>query len=65
MPKMKTHKGIAKRVKITGTGKVFFKHAGLRHLNMNNTSANKRRKGKMQQLIKAFEQTVTRMLPYA
>jgi large subunit ribosomal protein L35 len=65
MPKMKTHSGMKKRVKITGTGKVFFKRTGLRHLNMRNTTANKRRKRKMEQLIKGFEKQVYRMMPYA
>lgn len=31
MPKMKTHRGAAKRFKVTGSGKVKFKHAFLRH----------------------------------
>ena len=65
MPKMKTHSGIKKRVKITGTGKVLFKRTGLRHRNISNTKANKRRKRKMEQLIKGFEKTVYRMMPYA
>ena len=30
--KLKTHKGAAKRFKITGTGKVLRKQAGVRHL---------------------------------
>lgn len=32
MPKMKTHKGLAKRVKITANGKVRFKSANSGHL---------------------------------
>lgn len=32
MPKMKTHKGLAKRVKITATGKVRYKKANSGHL---------------------------------
>lgn len=31
MPKMKTHRGAAKRFSKTGSGKVKFKHAHLRH----------------------------------
>jgi large subunit ribosomal protein L35 len=31
MPKNKTHSGIAKRVKITGTGKLLRQQTGLRH----------------------------------
>ena len=32
MPKLKTHKGAAKRFKKTGTGKVKRGHANLRHI---------------------------------
>ena len=31
MPKMKTHTGMAKRVKVTGTGKLMRQQAGMRH----------------------------------
>ncbi|HEV7470247.1 MULTISPECIES: 50S ribosomal protein L35 [unclassified Pseudonocardia] len=31
MPKNKTHKGTAKRIKVTGTGKLLRQQAGLRH----------------------------------
>ena len=31
MPKMKTHSGMKKRVKITGRGKLMTQHAGMRH----------------------------------
>ena len=31
MPKQKTHRGAAKRFKLTASGKVKFKHANLRH----------------------------------
>ncbi len=32
MPKNKTHKGVAKRVKVTGSGKLRREQAGRRHL---------------------------------
>ena len=32
MPKLKTHKGIAKRFRVTGTGKVKHRHSGTSHL---------------------------------
>ena len=31
MPKNKTHSGIKKRVKVTGTGKLLTQHSGMRH----------------------------------
>lgn len=33
MPKQKSHKGLLKRIKITGTGKVKHKRRGTSHLN--------------------------------
>ena len=32
MPKMETHRGTAKRVKVTGTGKYVVKHSGTSHI---------------------------------
>jgi large subunit ribosomal protein L35 len=32
MPKMKSHTGMGKRVKVTGSGKIVREHAGKRHL---------------------------------
>jgi len=32
MPKMKTHSGTKKRIKVTGTGKLMHEHTHLRHL---------------------------------
>ncbi len=32
MPKMKTHKGTAKRIKVSGTGKLLREQANRRHL---------------------------------
>jgi large subunit ribosomal protein L35 len=31
MPKMKSHTGMGKRVKVTGTGKIVVQQTGLRH----------------------------------
>lgn len=47
MPKVKTHSGLAKRIKISGSGKVRRQQAGMSHLMPNKTSKQKRhlRKG--------------------
>lgn len=42
MPKMKTHKGAAKRFKITKSGKVKVKRAGLRHILTSKSTKRKR-----------------------
>lgn len=43
MPKMKTHKGLTKRVKVTASGKVTYKRATGNHL-MSSKSGNQIRK---------------------
>jgi large subunit ribosomal protein L35 len=43
MPKNKTHKGIAKRVKVTGTGKLKHAGSGKRHHLENKASRQTRR----------------------
>ncbi len=42
MPKLKTHKGLSKRIKVTATGKLMHKRAGGSHL-MSAMSPKKRR----------------------
>lgn len=64
MPKMKSHKGMAKRVKITGTGKVMVKKAGERHLLTTKTAKRKRSLKLEGALIPAEEAMVKRLLPY-
>jgi large subunit ribosomal protein L35 len=64
MPKMKTHKGAAKRFKKTATGKVKRGHSHLRHIL---TSKNKKRKRKLGQSVivsDADQRRVKRMIPY-
>ncbi|MCX7991516.1 MAG: 50S ribosomal protein L35 [Proteobacteria bacterium] len=46
MPKVKTHKGASKRFKITGSGKVKYKKANLRHILTSKNSKRKRQIGK-------------------
>ncbi len=49
MPKMKTHKGMAKRIKITGTGKLLRRSANRNHLLAHKQSSLKR------EYVKEFE----------
>lgn len=46
MPKQKTHKGAAKRFSLTGSGKVKFKHAHLRHCLEQKQKETKKKLGK-------------------
>jgi large subunit ribosomal protein L35 len=43
MPKMKTHKGLSKRVKVTATGKVRYNKSNAGHL-MSGKDGNRRRR---------------------
>jgi len=51
---MKTKKSLARRVKITGTGKILHAVTGKRHLKRNKTAVQKRR----QALYKSFSPTL-------
>jgi large subunit ribosomal protein L35 len=42
MPKMKTHKSMRKRFRVTGTGKLKRKQCGKKHLNSHKTGKRKR-----------------------
>jgi len=65
VPKAKTHKGTAKRFKVTGSGRVTAQKANRRH-NLGNKPANrKRRLRKMAELGEADSKRVHKLLPYA
>ena len=65
MPKMKTNSAAAKRLRVTGTGKVRRGKAGLSHL-MRGKSASRRRKLKKHGIVvSANQKHVERLLPYS
>jgi large subunit ribosomal protein L35 len=62
MPKMKTNKAVAKRFKVTATGKVMKRMPGRSHL-LSNKSAKRIRNGrKATELGKSFARTVRTLL---
>ena len=64
MPKLKTHKGAAKRLKTTGTGKIM-RMKGLRgHLRRNRSPRAKALYDKMLQVSPADEKRLSRLIPY-
>lgn len=65
MPKMKTHRGAAKRFKTTGTGKLKRAHAFHSHILTKKGPGRKARLAGQTEVSKANEATVRRMLPYA
>jgi large subunit ribosomal protein L35 len=62
MPKMKTDRGAAKRIKVTGTGRLRRRKAFRAHLLENKSSVRTRRLGRETEVAKADERAVRRML---
>mgnify|MGYP003301859606 CR=1 FL=1 len=50
MPKMKTHRGAAKRIKVTGSGRLRRRNANKNHILEKKSSTRKRRLGKMSEV---------------
>ena len=64
MPKLKTHKGAAKRFKKTGTGKVKRRHAFARHILTSKARSRKRKLGHSVVADPADQAKLKEMLPY-
>ena len=62
MPKLKPHKGLLKRVKVTGTGKIIRRQANKGHLMTSKSSARRRRLGRVVNVDKTNMKTMRRML---
>lgn len=63
MPKMKTHRGAAKRFKRTGSGKFSRRHAYASHLLGHKSAKRKRRLRKSAILADADRRRLERLLP--
>ena len=63
--KLKTHRGAAKRFKLTATGKLLRMHSGKRHLLGTKAAKRMRRLKKLTRVHAADAAKVKRMLPYA
>lgn len=64
MPKMKTHRGAAKRVKATGTGKLKRSHAFKSHILGKKAAKRKRHLRKSAIVSDANQKNLKTMLPY-
>ena len=64
MPKLKTHKGAAKRFKKTGTGKIKRHKANLRHLLSSKAKKRKKHLGEATLVSDGDYLKVKRMIPY-
>ena len=65
MPKLKTHKGAAKRFKKTGTGKIKRNQTKVRHILTSKSPKVKRKLGKSVLVSDGDHAKVARMIPYA
>jgi len=64
MPKLKSHKSIAKRFKLTKTGKVIKKKAGQDHFNARESGNTTRAKRRKTQVNKTEAKTYISYLPH-
>jgi large subunit ribosomal protein L35 len=62
MPKMKTDKGAAKRIKITGSGRLRRRHAFMNHILEKKTPDRKRRLGREGDIAPADARQIKRLL---
>ena len=65
MPKMKTHRGTAKRIKVTGTGKFKRHHAYCSHKLAGKTMKRKRALRQSAMTSSADNGRLSKLLPYA
>jgi large subunit ribosomal protein L35 len=63
MPKMKSHRGAAKRFKRTGTGKIRRSKKGMNHILTKKTSKRKRHLRQRTLVAKVDEKRLIQMLP--
>ena len=64
MPKMKTHRGAAKRFSVTGTGKIKRSKANTSHILTPKTTKRKRKLRKATILDHTNEKAIRKMIPY-
>ena len=62
MPKMKSHRGAAKRFKVTGTGKIIRRKAGMNHILEKKPSKVTRRLSRETQVSGADEMQARKLL---
>lgn len=62
MPKLKTYKALAKKVKVTKSGKVFRRSSGQNHFNSKDTGDETRTKRQDKRLSKSDEKNVLKAL---
>jgi len=64
MPKLKTHRGVAKRVKVTASGKIKRSRAFHSHLLSSKTPKRKRNLSKTVMVHSTNEKNIRKLVPY-
>lgn len=62
---MKTHKATAKRVQITGSGKLLKRHGGQDHFNARNSGKISRKKRRDQSVADVYVKNIKTLIPHA
>ncbi|MBI3088249.1 MAG: 50S ribosomal protein L35 [Candidatus Omnitrophica bacterium] len=65
MPKLKTHKGVAGRIKVTGTGKLTRFRSGRRHLLTRRPPKRMRQLRRSVEVSAAQEKKLRQLIPYS
>lgn len=65
MPKLKTQKSLAKRIKITKTGKILKKKAGQDHFNSRESGKTTRKKRRTTKVSKTNLKPLKKVLPHS
>jgi len=64
MPKMKTNKSVAKRFKITGTGRLVQRHTNKQHILTKKSPGRKRRLRHAKLVDPTMEKNMKKLMPY-
>jgi large subunit ribosomal protein L35 len=64
MPKIKTNRAAAKRFKVSGSGKIRRRHAGLRHINTHMTRKRKRNLRRGANVSSVDFKSIRLLIPY-
>ncbi len=63
MPKLKTHKTISKRIKITKSGKLLKRHGGQNHFNSRDAGKITRKKRRDQSVAAVYVKNIKSLMP--
>lgn len=63
MPKLKTHKTISKRIKITKSGKLLKRHGGQDHFNNRDSGKITRKKRRDQSVAAVYVKNIKSLMP--